>query len=148
MDQASPPDHMNRNISWGEWRDLMDRVKELEARLPRAELVPVTTKATRGSRLPEGWMPDPLVIMKMRDELKVSGDVLRYAHLKFVDYFMSVPGQKGVKIDWDRTWCNWMRTESERGNLTLVARPGMFATTGTVADKVQGWMELGNANTH
>jgi len=28
---------------------------------------------------------------------------------KFVDYFLSVSGSKGIKSDWDAAWRNWMR---------------------------------------
>ena len=28
---------------------------------------------------------------------------------KFADYWRGVPGQKGVKRDWDATWRNWVR---------------------------------------
>jgi len=29
---------------------------------------------------------------------------------KFKDYWISQPGQKGVKLDWNATWRNWVRT--------------------------------------
>jgi hypothetical protein len=29
---------------------------------------------------------------------------------KFKDYWIAQPGQKGVKLDWDATWRNWVRT--------------------------------------
>lgn len=108
--------------------------------------VKAAAKSTRGSRLPENWEPHTDTILKMSKELNASVNALRRAHLKFMDHFLSAPGAKGVKLDWDRTWCNWMRTESERGTLMfLMSRPG---STGTVADKAQGWMELGNAGSN
>jgi hypothetical protein len=27
----------------------------------------------------------------------------------FVDYWIAQPGQRGVKVDWEATWRNWMR---------------------------------------
>jgi len=27
----------------------------------------------------------------------------------FIDWFTSAPGQKGLKLDWQATWRNWMR---------------------------------------
>ena len=30
---------------------------------------------------------------------------------KFVDYWDAQPGQKGVKLDWHKTWRNWVRNE-------------------------------------
>lgn len=31
-----------------------------------------------------------------------------------MDYWLSVAGAKGRKVDWQRTWRNWMRREHER----------------------------------
>lgn len=156
---SDPTDGLPRPISWGEWRDLKERVATLEEFVAKLEgilkidtssstsssLVPLPdpippVRKTRGTRLSENWVPRNSTIAKMANELKVNVHDLRRAHLKFVDYFLSVPGVKGTKLEWDRTWCNWMRTEVERGTLL----PGR---TGTVADKAQGWMELGNAAT-
>jgi hypothetical protein len=38
----------------------------------------------------------------------------RSDHEAFTDYWRSVPGQKGRKVDWPATWRNWMRKEHER----------------------------------
>jgi hypothetical protein len=35
-------------------------------------------------------------------------------HEAFCDYWRSVPGAKGRKLDWEATWRNWMRKENER----------------------------------
>lgn len=96
-------------------------------------LVKPEAKPKRGTRLPEGWEPADATIGKMCDELHTSAFYLKREHLKFCDYFWSAPGQKGVKVDWDRAWCNWMRGASERGTFTRVL---------TTADKSRGWMEL------
>jgi hypothetical protein len=32
-------------------------------------------------------------------------------HAAFCDYWRSVPGAKGRKLDWVATWRNWMRKE-------------------------------------
>lgn len=117
-------------VTVGMWRALTDRIESLEALLPAAE---PTKRTKRGTRLPEGWVPDQQAVSKMMMELHVGDTALLNEHRKFCDYYYSVPGQKGVKIDWDRAWCNWMRSASERGSLR---------TRGTVADKPRGWMEL------
>ena len=44
---------------------------------------------------------------------------------RFEDYWRAVPGAKGVKVDWEATWRNWLRREFE--NATPAAserRPG------------------------
>jgi hypothetical protein len=33
---------------------------------------------------------------------------------KFIDYWRSVAGANGVKLDWLGTWRNWIRREAER----------------------------------
>lgn len=67
--------------------------------------------ASRGSRVPE-----PFVIT---DELRAWAkaeaplvDIDRKTP-EFVDYWASVPGKGGVKLDWSRTWKNDMRKKQE-----------------------------------
>jgi hypothetical protein len=38
----------------------------------------------------------------------------RSDHEAFIDYWRSVPGQKGRKVDWPATWRNWMRKEHQQ----------------------------------
>lgn len=38
-------------------------------------------------------------------------------HEAFCDYWRSIPGAKGRKLDWTATWRNWMRREHERRSL-------------------------------
>ena len=93
------------------------------------------TSRRRGTELPPGYLPSDETIAKIKDELKVSGDALAREHRKFCDYYYTVAGQKGLKLDWDRTWCNWMRTAHERGQLRSVQQ-----SRGD--QKVQGWMDM------
>ena len=37
---------------------------------------------------------------------------------RFKDYWISQPGQKGVKVDWFATWRNWCRNE-KKGNMRI-----------------------------
>jgi hypothetical protein len=64
------------------------------------------TRIPQGAVLPEDWRafalseghPDP-----------------EREWLKFSDYWRSQPGQKGVKLDWEATWRNWIRRAMENG---------------------------------
>ena len=62
----------------------------------------------RGSRLPADWQ-----LPKAWGEWAVSSggmaddDVRREAD-RFRDYWLGVPGQRGVKLDWLATWRNWI----------------------------------------
>lgn len=71
---------------------------------------PTGSSKKRGSRLPDDFVPE-------RDAATEAGlsqaEADREA-LKFRDYWISQPGQRGVKVDWPATWRNWCRTAAER----------------------------------
>jgi uncharacterized protein YdaU (DUF1376 family) len=65
-------------------------------------------KATKGTRfdlisIPEDWV---LFCKKERSDLNPT-----VVFDGFRDYWVSVPGQKGVKLDWTATWRNWIRNQ-------------------------------------
>jgi hypothetical protein len=63
--------------------------------------------ATRGSRLSPDWLPSAASVAKAKTD---APDVdVRSEHPVFVDYWIAQPGQRGVKVDWEATWRNWMR---------------------------------------
>lgn len=62
----------------------------------------------RGSRLPEDWDPKPETLAVLRAE----GHQRPEASLsKFRDHWAGVSGAKGVKLDWEATFRNWVRNE-------------------------------------
>jgi hypothetical protein len=68
---------------------------------------------SRGTRLPADWKPsdDQIAFCKAeRPDLHpvATGD-------RFRDYWIAQPGTKGVKLDWDATWRNWVRAEKAGG---------------------------------
>lgn len=65
----------------------------------------------RGTRLPDGFEPDEELIQWAHDN---APSCARSDHEAFVDHWQSVPGQRGRKVDWRKTWRNWMRKEHER----------------------------------
>jgi hypothetical protein len=69
-------------------------------------------KAKRGTRLPADWQPTRELVEQMRGECP--GVDLKAEHLKFVDHWLSKSGSNATKLDWPRTWCNWMRTARDR----------------------------------
>lgn len=113
---------------------LEERVAKLEAAASSKELEPVK-RTTRGTRVPEDYVPPDHKVEQMMAELRCSKGELVREHRKFMDYFLSAPGQKGVKTNWDRAWCNWMRGASERGLLrSNNSRPN--------DDKIRDLMEM------
>lgn len=70
--------------------------------------------AKRGTRLPDDWAPSPENIAFAVKEGFTEHDAARIAG-RFKDYWRAQPGSRGVKLDWDATWRNWVRTERDRG---------------------------------
>jgi uncharacterized protein YdaU (DUF1376 family) len=66
--------------------------------------------ATRGARLPADWKPNAELVAWSKTE-RPDLD-LRKVFEEFKDYWSSVPGSKGVKLDWDATWRNWVRKQT------------------------------------
>lgn len=67
-----------------------------------------TPPKPRASRLPD----DFAVTDDMREWARSEGATDRLIDFetdKFRDYWPTVPGQKGVKLDWGKTWKNWIR---------------------------------------
>ncbi len=73
------------------------------------------SQRSRGSRLPPDWSPSELLLAwagKERPDLNLESTVA-----KFRDHWTAAPGSKGVKLDWDATFRNWVRSESSKGAL-------------------------------
>lgn len=66
---------------------------------------------TRGTRIPEEFIVTPEMIEWV--ELECPRLNWRTHTQRFVNYWKATPGQKGVKLDWERTWQNWMLKEAE-----------------------------------
>ncbi len=64
---------------------------------------------TRGTRLPSDWIPGPEGVAFCREH-RPDLDVMLTSE-RFRDYWQAQPGQRGVKIDWQATWRNWVRNE-------------------------------------
>jgi uncharacterized protein YdaU (DUF1376 family) len=70
------------------------------------------TKLKKGTRLPNDWelslelgewaLKEGLTRQQVLDEEE-----------SFRDYWIALPGAKGVKTDWDATWRNWIRKSRE-----------------------------------
>ena len=76
-------------------------------------------KQSRGTRLPADWTASDSHIAfcrKYRSDL----DPMAVAD-RFRDFWIAQPGAKGVKLDWDATWRNWVRNEKAGGGNRPVA---------------------------
>lgn len=70
-----------------------------------SEPKPVSTK--RGTRLAEDWHPSTGMAEELM--LKYPGVNLRLILEEFRDYWCAVPGSRGLKLSWDRTFRNRVR---------------------------------------
>ena len=71
------------------------------------DTLPKTHKNKLGSRLAQDW-----VLLKTWGEWaqKERPDIdVRKVAEQFKDHWIAQPGQKGVKLDWQATWRNWVR---------------------------------------
>jgi len=67
----------------------------------------IKEKQQRGSRLTQDWVLTNLMDQWAKQE-RPDLDVRQVAE-QFKDYWIAQAGQKGVKLDWDATWRNWVR---------------------------------------
>ncbi|BAD54863.1 hypothetical protein [Nocardia farcinica] len=66
----------------------------------------------RATRLPDGWMPsEDTIAWAKREHPNVD---LRRAHEKFTNHWLSKSGKDATKVDWNRTWRNWIINDDER----------------------------------
>jgi len=67
-------------------------------------------KTAKGTRLPEDWQPPD----KPVKDITLTPAQIAAEVPKFIDYWCAQPGQRGMKLKWDATWRNWLRTAQER----------------------------------
>ncbi len=72
-----------------------------------------TTYPKKGTRIPENWEPEDRIIRLCRQvgatDLFLEGELV-----KFRNYWESATGTKATKLDWGKTFHNWILTAIER----------------------------------
>lgn len=88
-----------------------------------SETVEEALTKRRGTRLPEGWRPSPDLLAWAMEETARRGVAVDLDDQveRFRDFWLSKPGAHGVKLDWDRTFRNWVRRACD------MAREGSWA---------------------
>jgi len=69
-------------------------------------------RTERGTRLPDDWQPKRTPLTEYRDKapsVNIATEVE-----KFCNYWHSKPGAGGRRIDWEKTFINWLLTAQER----------------------------------
>lgn len=69
-------------------------------------------KIKKATRLDDNFMPTEELLNWAREEFP--NVQLKKETYAFIDYWTSLPGQRGLKTDWNATWRNWIRRASER----------------------------------
>lgn len=78
-------------------------------------------RAERGSRLEPDWAPRDGGEFAYRHGF--TSEQAQFMLDEFRDYWVGVPGQKGCKLDWDRTWQNRVRFKLEQERRQTQRRP-------------------------
>lgn len=81
---------------------------------PGDEEVASSKQKTKGSRITDEWVMPSDWIEWAVVEMSVLRNVAVSESGRFKDYWMSQPGSKGVKANWQATWRNWIRSAAER----------------------------------
>lgn len=108
------------------------------------------SESSRATRLPEDFIPTPEMRKWFAEEKLHLAIDARIEHEKFVNYWVGCPGVKGRKLDWPRTWKNWMWSAAER-QAPRPWKPGQLAVPvsgapyrpSTTDQKVAQTLELG-----
>ena len=61
---------------------------------------------SKGTRLSVDWQPSDGDLEYARN-LGMPESMIEREATKFKNYWLGVPGSKGVKLDWRHTWENW-----------------------------------------
>lgn len=76
----------------------------------------------RGHRLPDDWAPEEADWQAAKAAV---GSERAFAELaKFRDHWKQQPGSKGVKLDWNAAWRNWIRRAAEYSGGRPTGPPG------------------------
>lgn len=65
-------------------------------------------KATKGTRFSLDAIPEEWVLFCRKERGDLNPNLVFEG---FKDYWVSVPGSRGVKANWDATWRNWIRNQ-------------------------------------
>lgn len=70
-------------------------------------------RATKGSRIDLNWKPTAQQIEYAKSKGLNDREASREG-VKFFNYWRATSGARGVKLDWDATWQNWVLSTAER----------------------------------
>lgn len=107
--------------------------EEKKSKPPRSK---TKKPVNRGKRLSPDWtLPDEWASWAKVNVTDDEAAIMDQAD-QFRDYWIAQPGQKGVKLDWQATWRNWMRRARLRRPSNGFSRGGQPQVSSPMADIV------------
>jgi hypothetical protein len=112
-----------------------------------ASVAPDKPTPKRGTRLPDGWMPQQATIDFIKAEFpNATSDHIRREHNQFADWAASCTTKAAVKLNWDAAWRTWMRRELPKIAVTTSA--GLVGADKKAQDFIRRAAELDPNNNH
>ena len=101
-----------------------DTEKRSEVQVLRDADAPKPKREAQGSRLDRDWqLPDRWRDWSRTTFPQTTAERVTAEAETFRDYWISAPGQRGRKADWEATWRNWCRKAFATGPLRPNAQP-------------------------
>lgn len=116
--EASAADNVTRNVTRNATDDNSPALSlppnDNNSNPPTHTHPETNTRARKGTRLPDDWQPEPLTgkALAMTNAWP-SGQIEREL-AKFRNHWTSKPGKDACKLDWQKTWANWLINADER----------------------------------
>ena len=92
---------------------IREEEKDNQEVIQKGNVVSEKPPTKKGTRLPDDWEPSNKLV-KWAEGENIDLLTVERETAKFKDWWPAQPGQKGLKLCWDRTWKNWIRTAKER----------------------------------
>jgi hypothetical protein len=103
----------NRDVTGQSQDASLYKEEKIEEIKEEREAKSAASRLSRGQRLADDWFPTAQDLA-VADEL-VGAHRARTELDKFRDHWKQQPGGKGVKLDWNAAWRNWIRRAAEFG---------------------------------
>jgi uncharacterized protein YdaU (DUF1376 family) len=97
-------------IRWGSEKDVKSDLKSDADQIPTKNQEPIT-RERRATRLPADWEPsDELIAFARKERPDLN---LRTTVMSFMNYWQAKSGKDATKLDWDKTFKNWVLNEKQ-----------------------------------
>jgi uncharacterized protein YdaU (DUF1376 family) len=97
-------------IRWGSEKDLKSDLKSDADQIPTKNQEPIT-RERRATRLSADWEPsDELIAFARKERPDLN---LRTTVMSFMNYWQAKSGKDATKLDWDKTFKNWVLNEKQ-----------------------------------